>query len=129
MATLQSGSVDVASAQAMLSSGNAKGGGKRRRSNGGNKKGGQFKDLHRIVKLIMERNLNPVIVFSLSKKDCEKYALALDEEDYTDDVEKDLISQVYSNAIDCESLMDQSWHWHHANTRVTIEIRTLWQTC
>ena len=100
MATLQSGSVDVASAQAMLSSGNAKGGGKRRRSNGGNKKGGQFKDLHRIVKLIMQRNLNPVIVFSLSKKDCEKYALALNEEDYTDDVEKDLISQVYSNAIE-----------------------------
>ena len=100
MATLQSGSVDVASAQAMLSSGNAKGGGKRRRSNGGNKKGGQFKDLHRIVKLIMQHNLNPVIVFSLSKKDCEKYALALNEEDYTDDVEKDLISQVYSNAIE-----------------------------
>ena len=99
MATLQSGSVDVASAQAMLSSGNAKGGGKRRRTNG-NKKGGQFKDLHRIVKLIMERNLNPVIVFSFSKKDCEKYALALNEEDYTDDVEKDLISQVYSNAIE-----------------------------
>lgn len=52
----------------------------------------------------MQRNLNPVIIFSFSKKDCERYALALNDEDYTDDVEKDLISQVYNNAI--ESLSD-----------------------
>ena len=43
---------------------------------------------------------NPVIVFSFSKKDCEKYALELNREDYTDDIEKDLISQVYANAIE-----------------------------
>ena len=97
MATLQSGSVEAASAEAMLSSGNSK-----RRGGGGKKKGGRgmFHDLHRIVKLIMERNLNPVIVFSFSKKDCEKFALALNQEDYTDQVEKDLISQVYANAIE-----------------------------
>lgn len=99
MATLQSSSADAATAEAMLNSGNSK---KRGRAAGGGKKsgGGQFKDLHRIVKLIMERNLNPVIIFSFSKKDCEKFALALNEEDYTDDVEKDLISQVYTNAIE-----------------------------
>eukprot|EP00980_Cylindrotheca_fusiformis_P031501 scaffold26468_cov162-Cylindrotheca_fusiformis.AAC.3 len=91
MGTLQSASVDVAAADAMLSSGNGK---KRKRGGGAKGKKGQFSDLHRIVKLIMERNLNPVIVFSFSKKDCEKYALALNREDYTDDVEKDLITQV-----------------------------------
>ena len=50
MATLQSGSIDAASAEAMLSSGNSK---KRGRAKG-NKRGGRgmFKDLHRIVKLI-----------------------------------------------------------------------------
>jgi ATP-dependent RNA helicase DOB1 len=95
MGTLQSGNVDVAAADAMLSSGNAK----KRRRGGAKGKKGQFSDLHRIVKLIMERNLNPVIVFSFSKKDCEKFALALNREDYTDDVEKDLIAQVYTNAI------------------------------
>lgn len=105
MATLQSGSTDVAAADAMLGSGNGK---KRKRSMGGNgKKGGQFNDLHRIVKLIMERNLNPVIIFSFSKKDCERFALALNREDYTDEVEKDLISQVYSNAIESLSEDDQ----------------------
>ena len=105
MATLQSGSTEAAAADAMLASGNGK---KRKRNSAGNgKKGGQFNDLHRIVKLIMERNLNPVIVFSFSKKDCERFALALNREDYTDEIEKDLISQVYSNAIESLSEDDQ----------------------
>jgi ATP-dependent RNA helicase DOB1 len=106
MATMQSGNVEVAAADAMLGSGNAKGQ-KRKRPAGGKKGGGQFADLHRIVKLIMERNLNPVIVFSFSKKDCEKFALALNKEDYTDDIEKDLISQVYSNALESLGEDDQ----------------------
>ena len=55
----------------------------------------------------MERNLNPVIIFSFSKKDCEKYALELHREDYTDEVEKDLISQVYKNAIESLSEDDR----------------------
>jgi ATP-dependent RNA helicase DOB1 len=107
MASLQSGSVQGAQADAMLSSGGKKRG--RAGGGGGNKKGGggAFHDLHRIVKLIMQRNLNPVIIFSFSKKDCEKYALALNEEDYTDEVEKDLISQVYSNALESLSEDDR----------------------
>jgi len=55
--------------------------------------------VHRIVKLVVEWILNPVIVVSFSKNDGEKYALELNKEDYTDDVEKDLNSQVYQNAI------------------------------
>jgi ATP-dependent RNA helicase DOB1 len=103
MATLQSGNADVAAAEAMLSSGNAK---KRGRGSENKKKNSPFADLHRIVKLIMDRRLDPVIIFSFSKKDCEKYALALNQEDFTDDVEKDLIRQVYSNAI--ESLSEDA---------------------
>ena len=101
MSMLQGGGgMDGAIADSMLDSGGGKGGGrgqKRKRGAGGK---GPNNDLHRIVKLIMTRNLNPVIVFSFSKKDCEKYALELKREDYTDEVEKDLISQVYSNAIE-----------------------------
>ena len=101
MATMQSGSVEAAAAAALEDSGN------RKRKRGVGKKGGQFADLHRIVKLIMDRNLNPVIVFSFSKKDCERFALALNSEDYTDDVEKSLISQVYNNAIESLGEDDQ----------------------
>jgi ATP-dependent RNA helicase DOB1 len=103
MAALQGGrDMEDAIANAVSGSGNGAGGGqkKRKRSVGGNGGKGGNTDLHRIVKLIMERNLNPVIVFSFSKKDCEKYALELNREDYTDDVEKDLIAQVYNNAIE-----------------------------
>lgn len=96
MAALQGGKdMEAAIADSIANSGNGKSN-KRKRSIGG--KSGNT-DLHRIVKLVMERNLNPVIVFSFSKKDCEKYALELNREDYTDDIEKDLISQVYTNAI------------------------------
>ena len=106
MATLQGSSVDAATADAMLGSGNAKQGKKRKRGPNGTKSGGS--DLFRIVKLIMDRNLNPVIIFSFSKKDCEKYALDLHKEDYTDDIEKDLISQVYTNAIESLSEDDRN---------------------
>merc|ERR1712238_27916 len=79
----------------------------RKRGGSGKKGGDQLSGLHRIIKLIMARNLNPVIVFSFSKKDCERFALALNREDYTDDIEKDLITQVYTNAIDSLGEDDQ----------------------
>jgi ATP-dependent RNA helicase DOB1 len=38
------------------------------------KKGNQGSDLFKIIKIVMERNLDPVIIFSFSKKDVEAYA-------------------------------------------------------
>ena len=104
MATLQSSTVEGATAEAIISSGNGK---KKKGKKSSGKKQGPMSDLHRIVKLVMMRNLNPVIIFSFSKKDCEKYALSLNQDDYTDEIEKDLISQVYSNAIESLSEDDQ----------------------
>ena len=100
MAQVQQGGssgMQAAIADAIADSG-SKGLSKRKRKRGGGGSGNT--DLHRIVKLVMERGLNPVIIFSFSKKDCEKYALELNKEDYTDDTEKELISQVYKNAIE-----------------------------
>lgn len=51
-------------------------------------------DLQRIVSLVMERNLDPVIVFSFSKKDCEAYALLMAKMDFTSADEKKLIADV-----------------------------------
>ena len=83
-------SVDSQVAANMLTSGNAKGGGKKGKGGGKEK---QKSDLHRIVQLVMERSLNPVIIFSFSKKECEKYALELNREDYNVQDEKDLVEQ------------------------------------
>ena len=108
MSTLQGGSgVEGAIMEGMENSGASGGRGQKRKRGGGGGKG-QNNDLHRIVKLVMMRNLNPVIVFSFSKKDCETFALELKKEDYTDEVEKDLISQVYANAIESLSEDDRT---------------------
>jgi len=107
------GGMASAIADAIGQSGNKGKNNKRKRGGGGGGAaagGGRNgnTDLHRIVKLIMERNLNPVIVFSFSKKDCERYALELNREDYTDETEKDLISQVYKNALESLSEDDRT---------------------
>ena len=54
------------------------GGGPTRRSANGVGGGDCFK----IVKMIMERNFAPVIVFSFSKKECEAYALQMSKLDF-----------------------------------------------
>jgi len=104
MACMQSNDIAKATDNAMMSSGNGKSGRKRKRNRSGKNQGS---DLYNIVKLVMEKNLKPVIIFSFSKKDCEKYALDLHREDYTDEAEKDLISQVYTNAIESLSEDDR----------------------
>lgn len=38
--------------------------------------------MFKIVKMIMERNFQPVIIFSFSKKDCEAYALQMTKLDF-----------------------------------------------
>ena len=89
--------VDTAIAGNILTSGSKGSKKKKDKKNGGK---GDQSDLQRIIKLVMDRGLNPVIIFSFSKRECEKYALELNKQDYNDQTEKDLITQVYTNAID-----------------------------
>ena len=49
---------------------------------GGPKKSDNSSSCFKIVKMIMERNFAPVIVFSFSKKECEAYALAMSKLDF-----------------------------------------------
>lgn len=51
-------------------------------------------NVFKIVKMIMERNFQPVIIFSFSKKDCEAYALQMTKLDFNTGTE------VQSNSID-----------------------------
>lgn len=43
---------------------------------------GQDSPCHKIIKMAMEHDLVPVIVFSFSKKDCETYALQMSKLDF-----------------------------------------------
>lgn len=56
------------------------GGGQRKRQP--NQKKGEDSPCHKVIKMAMENNLAPIIVFSFSKKDCELYAMQLRSLDF-----------------------------------------------
>jgi ATP-dependent RNA helicase DOB1 len=62
---------------------------------------------YKIVKMIMERNYAPVIVFSFSKKDCEAYATQMARLDFNTAEEKKMVDTVFMNAIDTLSDEDK----------------------
>lgn len=71
-------------------------------SGGGKKKGGakDKKEIMTVISTMMKRNLNPILVFSFSKRDCESHALALSKLDFNDEDEKALVETVFTNAMD-----------------------------
>ncbi|TPX62596.1 hypothetical protein PhCBS80983_g00405 [Powellomyces hirtus] len=56
-------------------------------------------DLFKIIKMIMSKNYQPVIVFSFSKRECEGNAMMLSKVDLTTEDEKSLVDAVFKNAI------------------------------
>ncbi|KAK4052639.1 ATP-dependent RNA helicase mtr4 [Microbotryomycetes sp. JL221] len=69
---------------------------------GKTRKGGATKgpsDIYKIVKMIMVKNYNPVIVFAFSKRECEGLALQMSKLEFNTDEEKDMVQQVFENAI------------------------------
>ncbi|KAH0949431.1 hypothetical protein HN011_012300, partial [Eciton burchellii] len=57
-------------------------------------------NIFKMVKMIMERNLAPVIIFSFSKKDCQFYAMLMSKLDFNTLKEKELVDEVFNNAVD-----------------------------
>nr|XP_033341153.1 exosome RNA helicase MTR4 [Megalopta genalis] len=57
-------------------------------------------NIFKMVKMIMERNFAPVIIFSFSKKDCEIYAMQMAKLDLNTLEEKKLVNEVFNNAMD-----------------------------
>eukprot|EP00735_Rhodelphis_limneticus_P006616 TRINITY_DN19045_c0_g1::TRINITY_DN19045_c0_g1_i1::g.13825::m.13825 TRINITY_DN19045_c0_g1::TRINITY_DN19045_c0_g1_i1::g.13825 ORF type:complete len:1043 (-),score=298.02,sp/P42285/SK2L2_HUMAN/58.93/0.0,rRNA_proc-arch/PF13234.1/2.4e-84,DSHCT/PF08148.7/1e-61,DEAD/PF00270.24/1.3e-20,DEAD/PF00270.24/2e+03,Helicase_C/PF00271.26/4.9e-07,MutS_III/PF05192.13/5.7,MutS_III/PF05192.13/2.3,DUF615/PF04751.9/0.12,Prp19/PF08606.6/12,Prp19/PF08606.6/40,DBC1/PF14443.1/0.25 TRINITY_DN19045_c0_g1_i1:103-3180(-) len=70
-------------------------------------KGGQS-DIAKIVKMIMDRNYDPVIVFAFSKREVEALAIQMSKLDFNDDKEKELVDSVFNNAMDSLSQEDRS---------------------
>lgn len=63
----------------------------------GNNSGGS--DLNKLIKLIMEKKLDPVIVFSFNKRDIEAYAMSMIKFDFNTSKEKEKIREIYKNAV------------------------------
>lgn len=64
-------------------------------------------NIFKMVKMIMERNFAPVIIFSFSKKDCEIYAMQMAKLDLNTIEEKKLVDEVFNNAMDVLSDEDR----------------------
>lgn len=74
-----------------------------------NKGGEQAKgDLFKIVRMIMVKGMNPVIVFSFSKRECESGALSLKNMSFNDDSEKEMVSKVFNSALEMLSPEDRA---------------------
>ncbi|KAK1443673.1 ATP-dependent RNA helicase ski2-like protein [Babesia gibsoni] len=66
---------------------------------GKRKRGRNSKEIDFVVKICHEKMFTPVIVFSFSKVECEDNAKVLCKLDMTDEAEKNLISEIFQNAM------------------------------
>lgn len=71
------------------------------------KQSNQMSDLATLLKTLFAKNFDPVICFAFSKKDCESHALEVSKVDFTSPEEKNVIADVFSNAIDSLSEDDK----------------------
>eukprot|EP00252_Welwitschia_mirabilis_P012037 TRINITY_DN2676_c0_g1_i1.p1 TRINITY_DN2676_c0_g1~~TRINITY_DN2676_c0_g1_i1.p1 ORF type:complete len:884 (-),score=205.74 TRINITY_DN2676_c0_g1_i1:262-2913(-) len=63
-------------------------------------KTGEESDIFKIVKMIMQRQYDPVIIFSFSKRDCEILAMQMSKMDLNADDEKKLVDTIFWSAMD-----------------------------
>ncbi|CEH14364.1 nuclear exosomal rna helicase mtr4 [Ceraceosorus bombacis] len=78
---------------------------------GQTRKGGATKgpsDIYKIVRMIMVKNYNPVIVFAFSKRECEGLALQMAKLEFNNDDEKNMVGTVFNNAITALSEEDRA---------------------
>jgi ATP-dependent RNA helicase DOB1 len=84
---------------------NRRGRGRDKKTNKGGTKGPS--DIYKIVRMIMTKNYNPVIVFSFSKRDCEALAIQMSSMTFNDDSEKAMVTKVFNSALDILSDEDK----------------------
>ncbi|KAF9447607.1 antiviral helicase [Macrolepiota fuliginosa MF-IS2] len=56
-------------------------------------------DISKIIKMIMLKNYNPVIVFAFSKRECEGLAMNMSKFEFNSSDEQDLVTNIFNNAI------------------------------
>ncbi|KAF0501483.1 antiviral helicase [Gigaspora margarita] len=71
----------------------------------------ELTNVYKLIKTLMVKNLNPVIAFAFSKKQCELFARQMSSMDFNTDEEKELIKKVIDNAIELLSEVDRDLPW------------------
>lgn len=60
---------------------------------------GPNSDIYKLVKMIMMKNLNPVIVFAFSKRECESLAMQMAKIDMNTEEEAAMVENIFNNAM------------------------------
>ena len=63
--------------------------------------------MKKLITLIVSKGLDPCIVFSFSKRECEAFSMSLKNCDFNQEEEKDSIERIFNNAIQTLSEEDQ----------------------
>lgn len=71
------------------------------------KKKDEKSDVRKIVEMVVQRNFDPVIVFSFSKVDCDRLAGEIWDVDLNTSEEKKVVEMIYTSAIEVLSIEDR----------------------
>lgn len=81
--------------------GSKKGSGKGKKGEGGKEgQDGEKSDIFRVVKMVVQRQFEPCIVFAFSKSECERLAKQMAKLDLNDEDERELVEKVFQSATD-----------------------------
>jgi ATP-dependent RNA helicase DOB1 len=64
-------------------------------------------DIEKIVELIIKKNLNPVIIFAFSKRECENLATQMSNKDTNTPEQASMVENVFNNAMSALSEEDR----------------------
>ncbi|CCC10839.1 unnamed protein product [Sordaria macrospora k-hell] len=76
-----------------------KGKGKNKKTNKGGEAANEKADIAKIIKMILKKNFQPVIVFNFSKRECEQMALASSTMKFNAPDEENMVNKVFENAL------------------------------
>lgn len=85
-----------------------KGKGKNKKTNKGGETPNEDADIAKIIKMIIKKNFQPVIVFNFSKRECEQMALRCSQMKFNAPDEEDMVNTVFDNALNQLSEEDKN---------------------
>lgn len=62
--------------------------------------------MKKLITLIVSKGLDPCIVFSFSKRECESYSMSLKNCDFNNEDERQSVEHIFKNAIETLSEED-----------------------
>lgn len=85
-----------------------KGRGKNKKTNKGGDAPDEMSDIAKIIKMIIKKNFQPVIVFNFSKRECEQMALKASIMRFNAPDEEEMVNKVFENALNQLSEEDKN---------------------